>query len=77
MGVAKLEELKQEGAVHQREVNLGGNKDFPWKVLATQVDNPPNVYSTNCSVCEYTCHAECNAPHVYDCSSMDNGGGQC
>ena len=49
-------------------------KDFPWQVLATQVDNPPNVYSTNYSICECTCHAKCNAPDIYDCSSMDNGG---
>ena len=74
MSVTKLEELKQEDNLHQREAILAGNKHFPWQVLAIQVDNPPNVYSTNCSVCEYTCHVECNAPHVYDCLSMDNGG---
>ena len=71
MSATKLEELD---TLHQSEANLAGNKDFPWQVLATQVDNPPNVYSTNCSICEYTCHAECNAPDIYDCSSMDDGG---
>ena len=72
VGVTKLEP-KQEDTVHQSEVNLAGNKDFPCQVLATKVVNPLNVYSTNCSVCEYTCHAECNAPDIYDCSHMDDG----
>ena len=49
-------------------------KDFPCQFFFRQVDNAPNIYSTNCSICKYTCHAECNAPDIYNCSSMDNGG---
>ena len=64
-----IEQLQETAAFQELQAN-----DFPWQFIFRQVDNPPNVYSTNCSVCKYTCHVRCNAPDIYDCSSMDNGG---
>ena len=62
----------EQGTTASQE--LSKFKDFLWQFFFRQVNNAPNVYSTNCSLCKYTCHAECNEPHIYDCSSMDNGG---
>ena len=61
--------IEQETTASQE---LSKFKDFPW--VFKQVNNPPNVLSTNCSICKYTCHAECHADKFYDCSAMDDGG---
>lgn len=80
MGVTKLEELKQEEEIlHQKEADLAANKDFTYQVTVNKqrvVDLQPGIYSTNCSKCKFTCHANCNSKEkdIYNCSSMDKGG---
>ena len=55
-------------------------KDF--LCLFKEVDNPSNVYSTNCVNYKYTCHDACNVAvlsdpsdrNMYDCLAMDDVG---
>ena len=80
-GVAKLDELRQEELVlQQREAEIATNKDFKYKVEVTKqrkIDLPTGQYTTNCLVCNFTCHDNCAYPDdddKYRCSAMDNGG---
>ena len=40
-------------------------------VLIRLVSNSGGEYSTNCLICQHTCHRVCNATDICRCSSMD------
>ena len=80
-GIAKLEELRQEEIIlQQREAEIATYKDFTYTVEVTKqrkINLPTGRYVTNCLVCNFTCHDDCdfmNDKDKYKCSAMDNGG---
>ena len=81
IGVAKLEELRQEEVILQmREVEIAANKDFKFTINVTKqrkIDLPSGHYVLNCLQCNYTCHEYCICAEnlmKHKCFSMDGGG---
>ena len=80
MGLNKLEQLLTECKVldsHQADIDL--NKDFTYTVNEQVVKTKPTAvgqYTTNCTVCNRTCHEHCAFSNDKDkirCWAMTNG----
>ena len=85
MGIAKIEEVRQEEAVllkHKHDIEQ--NKDFTYFVDVTKqkkIDlKGTGVHVTNCLQCHFTCHEKCMIPRDEDkhgCWAMDKRTGHC
>ena len=62
-GLEKIEELRQtKDVVKKHEADIEVNKDFEYLVtfnVLQKVENKAGEYSTNCLMCNYTCHFPC------------------
>ena len=77
LGVNKLSELQQLKRVcDQHAADINANKNFKFTVeeaKRVQVKLPIGQYTTNCLVCNYTCHYPCSIPRNEDkrgCAAM-------
>ena len=80
LGVHKLSELKQLTRVcNQHAADINANKNFKFTVQQAkrvQVKLDTGTYTTNCLVCNYTCHYPCSIPRNENkngCAAMSNG----
>ena len=80
LGVSKLSELQQlKRVVKQHEEDIKANKNFKFTVQEpkrVKVDLATGTYTTNCLVCNFTCHFPCSIPRNEDkdgCAAMSNG----
>ena len=80
LGVNKLSELQQLKRVcDQHAADINANKNFKFTVeeaKRVQVKLPIGQYTTNCLVCNYTCHYPCSIPRNEDkrgCAAMLDG----
>lgn len=80
LGVYKLSELQQLKRVcDQHAADINANKNFKFTVeeaKRVQVELPTGTYTTNCLVCNFTCHYPCSIPRNEDkkgCAAMSNG----
>ena len=81
-GLLKVDELRQEKQILKKhEADILSNKDFTYRVQVTKqryVILSSGTYTTNCLVCNYTCHANCPYPDnddKYKCTAMSVGRG--
>ena len=80
LGVNKLSELQQLKRVcKQHAADINANKNFKFTVQEpkrVQVELPTGTYTTNCLVCNFTCHYPCSIPRNENkdrCAAMSNG----
>ena len=80
LGVNKLSELQQLKRVcKQHAADINANKNFKFTVQEpkrVQIELPTGTYTTNCLVCNFTCHFPCSIPrneNKYGCAAMTNG----
>ena len=80
LGVNKLSELQQLTRVcNQHAADINANKNFKFTVQQAkrvQVKLDTGTYTTNCLVCNYTCHFPCGIPRNENksgCAAMSNG----
>ena len=80
LGVNKLSELQQLTRVcKQHAADINANKNFKFTVQQAkrvQVKLDTGTYTTNCLVCNYTCHFPCTIPRNENkdrCAAMSNG----
>ena len=80
LGVNKLNELQQLTRVcKQHAADINANKNFKFTVQQAkrvQVKLDTGTYTTNCLVCNYTCHFPCTIPRNENkdrCAAMSNG----
>ena len=80
LGVNKLSELQQLKRVcKQHAADINANKNFKFTVQEpkrVQVELPTGTYTTNCLVCNFTCHYPCSIPRNEDkrgCAAMLDG----
>ena len=80
LGVNKLSELQQLTRVcKQHAADINANKNFKFTVQQAkrvQVKLDTGTYTTNCLVCNYTCHFPCGIPRNENkdgCAAMSNG----
>ena len=79
LGVHKLSELEQLKRVcDQHAVDINANKNFKFTVQQAKrvvVKLLPGQYTTNCMVCNLTCHFPCKIPNENKkgCAAMSNG----
>ena len=80
LGVIKLSELQQLARVcKQHAADINANKNFKFTVQQAkrvQVKLDTGTYTTNCLVCNYTCHFPCTIPRNENkdgCAAMSNG----
>ena len=80
LGVIKLSELQQLTRVcKQHAADINANKNFKFTVQQAkrvQVKLDTGTYTTNCLVCNYTCHFPCTIPRNENkdgCAAMSNG----
>ena len=80
-GLSKLEQLRTEvQVVLDHESDIARNQDFTYKVneeVIVKHDLEPNIYVTNCLICNMTCHKPCalsNDDDKHRCSAMDSSG---
>ena len=80
LGVNKLSELQQLKRVcDQHAADINANKNFKFTVeeaKRVQVEMATGTYTTNCLVCNFTCHFPCKIPRNEDksgCAAMSNG----
>ena len=80
LGVHKLSELQQLTKVcDQHAADINANKNFKFTVQQAkrvQVKLDTGTYTTNCVVCNYTCHFPCKIPRSENkkgCAAMSNG----
>ena len=80
LGVNKLSELQQLTRVcNQHAADINANKNFKFTVRQAkrvQVKLDTGTYTTNCLVCNYTCHFPCGIPRNENksgCAAMSNG----
>ena len=79
--LAKTDELRQENRMlEDHEIDILTNKDFTYQVQVIKqrkTNLPAGEYTTNCLMCNYTCHYPCPIPadvDKYTCNAMDNPG---
>ena len=85
LGVNKLSELQQLKRVcKQHAADINANKNFKFTVQEpkrVQIELPTGTYTTNCLVCNFTCHFPCSIPRNENkdgCAAMTNGScGEC
>lgn len=85
LGVNKLSELQQLKRVcKQHAADINANKNFKFTVQEPkriQIELPTGTYTTNCLVCNFTCHFPCSIPRNENkdgCAAMTNGScGEC
>ena len=85
LGVNKLSELQQLKRVcDQRAADINANKNFKFTVeeaKRVQKELATGTYTTNCLVCNFTCHYPCSIPRNENkdrCAAMTNGScGEC
>ena len=82
LGLSKIDELRQERQMlKDHEAEILTNQDFTYKVEVTKqrkIDLPTGKYTTNCLICNYTCHANCkyaDDKEKHRCSAMRSGRG--
>ena len=82
LGLSKIDELRQERQMlKDHEADILANQDFSYRVEVTKqrkIDLPRGTYTTNCLICNYTCHDNCPYPDdddKYKCSAMRSGRG--
>ena len=80
LGVNKLSELQQLTKVcDQHAADINANKNFKFTVQQAkrvQVKLDTGTYTTNCVVCNYTCHFPCKirrSENKKGCAAMSNG----
>ena len=80
LGVNKLSELQQLKRVcKQHAADINANKNFKFTVQEpkrVQIELPTGTYTTNCLVCNFTCHFPCSIPRNENkdgCAAMTNG----
>ena len=80
LGVNKLSELQQlKRACNQHAADINANKNFKFTVQEPKrvhVKLETGTYTTNCLVCNYTCHFPCGIPRSENksgCAAMSNG----
>ena len=80
LGVNKLSELQQLTRVcDQHAADINANKNFKFTVeeaKRVQVELATGTYTTNCLVCNFTCHYPCSIPRNENkngCAAMKNG----
>ena len=80
LGVNKLSELQQLKRVcKQHAADINANKNFKFTVqepTRVQIELPTGTYTTNCLVCNFTCHYPCSIPRNEDkrgCAAMLDG----
>ena len=79
LGVHKLSELQQLTKVcDQHAADINANKNFKFTVQQAkrvEVKLDTGTYTTNCEVCNYTCHYPCSIPRSENkngCAAMSN-----
>ena len=82
LGLSKIDELRQERQIlKDQKADVLTNQDFTYRVEVTKqrkIDLPQGTYTTNCLICNYTCHANCKYADDDDkhrCSAMRSGRG--
>ena len=80
LGVNKLSELQQlKRMCNQHAADINANRNFKFTVqepIRVQIELPTGQYTTNCLVCNYTCHFPCPIPRNENkdrCVAMSNG----
>ena len=80
LGVNELSLLQQlKRACDQHKAEINANKNFKFTVQEpkrVKLKLPIGTYTTNCLLCNYTCHFPCSIPRDEDkngCAAMSNG----
>ena len=80
LGVNKLSQLQQlQRVCNQHAADINANKNFKFTVQEAKrvvIKLATGTYTTNCLVCNYTCHYPCRIPKNENksrCAAMSNG----
>ena len=80
LGVNKLSKLRRlEEVFNKHAAEINAHRNFKFTVeepIRVQVQLAPGTYTTNCVVCNVTCHFPCSIPRDVEkgrCAAMSNG----